>query len=265
MELGITISLIDYHGDLITDMQPSEHISPVTKQRQCMASGEKKLGISKGLLSQKLAGQRNVLKLLNADSKVIEDLLWQENCLKRCKTSQQLLEIEGNAARKYWIALEGTPLSWKPLPLQPHWMTVTNRTSLKSLNARNSINPFHSCLNYLYTCLESRIKKYAISYRIDTDFPVFHSGTKASRASLVYDLMEPIRPTCDLILYQYLSKTTLNPKDFHETGNGVCRISTDMAKQIIELIKQVDPVISQTVKDFSTNFKTKMRDVSRAA
>jgi CRISP-associated protein Cas1 len=263
MQMGITITMIDYHGELITDMTPPETISPLVKQRQACMSEAAKLKLAMGLMGQKLAAQYDTMKAIKIDRERIKMFKQHEKQMWTCKSVEKMKEIESHAARVYWGSFEGLPLKWKPLPVQPHWLTIGNRVSPKSNgNARRAINPFQACLNYLYTVLESRVKRYATCYRLDCDYPVLHSNSRQNRSGLVYDLLEPLRPLVDKSLYQYLSDRTLSPKDFYETKEGVCRVSVTLATQIIELIKGLEPNINQTVKDYQGHFKSKMRDVT---
>jgi len=267
MQMGITITMIDYHGELITDMTPPETISPLTKQRQAHMSEGLKLKLAMGLLGQKLAAQHDTMKAIGIGRERIKMFKEHEKALWTCKSVEKMREIESHSAHVYWGSFEGLPLKWKPLPVQPHWLTIGNRVSPKSNgNARRAINPFQACLNYMYTALESRVKRYAQAYRLDVDYPVLHSNSRQNRSGLVYDLLEPLRPKVDLLLYKCMVETTLlKQKDFFETREGVCRVSVVLAGQLIELIKTLDPDINQVVKDFASNFKSKMRDVNQAA
>ncbi len=161
----------------------------------------------------------------------------------------------------YWGAFEGIPLKYKLSPARPipeHWLSIGARVSPKTCrNGRFAIRPFHACLNYPYGCLESRVKRYCIAYRLDMDFPVLHGNSRMNRSSLIYDLMEPIRPCVDRLLYQFMAKTTLCVSDFFETRQGVCKVMPELASQIIPLIRKLDPDINRVVKEFANNFKNR--------
>ena len=49
--------MLDYQGNLVTDMLPTERISPIVKQRQALASPELQRKLALGLLQEKLEGQ----------------------------------------------------------------------------------------------------------------------------------------------------------------------------------------------------------------
>jgi CRISPR-associated protein Cas1 len=78
-----------------------------------------------------------------------------------------------------------------------------------------------------------------------------------NRSSLVYDLMEPIRPSVDRLLYQFMAKTTLRVTDFFETRQGVCKVLPGLASRIIPLVRSLDSGINRIVKEFAGNFKNR--------
>jgi CRISPR/Cas system-associated endonuclease Cas1 len=78
-----------------------------------------------------------------------------------------------------------------------------------------------------------------------------------NRSSLIYDLMEPIRPSIDRLLYQFMAKTTLRVSDFFETRQGVCRAMPELGSKIIPLVRPLDSDINRIVKEFAGNFKNR--------
>ena len=126
-----------------------------------------------------------------------------------------------------------------------------------SRNGRFAIRPFHASLNYLYGCLESRVKRYCTAYRLDMDSPVLHGNSRMNRSSLIYDLMEPVRPSVDRLLYQFMAKTDLRVSDFFETRQGICKVMPELASRIIPLVRSLDSDINRVVKEFASNFKNR--------
>jgi CRISPR-associated protein Cas1 len=276
MDMRIVVSLVDYQGNLVTDMLPTEHISPIVKKRQACTSSKLQRKLALGLLQEKLRGQLKTLqglKTIGLDGgpltvgakqsirQGIDQLRKLQGALLKCQSPDKMIYVEAQAGIFYWEAFDGISLKWKVTtakPIPEHWLTIGARQSPKSKNARYAISPFHACLNYLYACLESKIKRYCIAYRLDVDFPVLHSDYSPNRSALIYDLMEPVRPLVDLLLYQFMGRTTLRPSDFFETRQGVCKVLPELASKIIPLVRSLDPDINRIVKEFATNFKTRM-------
>jgi CRISPR/Cas system-associated endonuclease Cas1 len=50
-----------------------------------------------------------------------------------------------------------------------------------------------------------------------------------NRSSLIYDLMEPVRPSVDRLLYQFMAKTDLRVSDFFETRQGISKVKCEAA------------------------------------
>jgi CRISPR-associated protein Cas1 len=276
MDLGIIVSMLDYQGNLVTDMLPTEHISPIVKQRQALASPELQRKLTLGLLQEKLGGQLETLKSLKLKGldgspltvgakrsieRSIHYLRGFQGDLSKCETPDQMMTVEAQAAMSYWGAFESIPLKWKVTaarPIPQHWLSIGSRVSPKTCrNGRFAIRPFHACLNYLYGCLESRVKRYCIAHRLDMDFPVLHGNSRMNRSSLIYDLMEPIRPSVDRLLYQFLAKTNLRVSDFFETREGICKVMPELASKIIPLVRSLDSDINRVVKEFASNFKNR--------
>jgi CRISPR/Cas system-associated endonuclease Cas1 len=49
--------------------------------------------------------------------------------------------------------------------------------------------------------------------------------------------MEPLRPTVDRIVLDFLREHTFTPSDFELTDRGVCRLHPQMARRFIEQVK----------------------------
>jgi len=159
-------------------------ISTIVKQRQALASLELQRKLAIGLLQEKFEGQLETLKSLKmvgldgspltvgekrSIEKGIAYLRDFQGDLTKCENPDQMMKVEAQAAMSYWGAFEGIPLKWKLSPVRPipeHWLSIGARVSPKTCrNGRFAIRPFHACLNYLYGCLESRVKRYCIAYR----------------------------------------------------------------------------------------------------
>ena len=89
---------------------------------------------------------------------------------------------------------------------------------------------------------------------VDPDFGIIHVDHN-SRTYLIFDLMEPVRPKVDRLLFNWVANQAFNHKDFFETREGICRASQDTVKQIIPLVKDLTSDIEKTVKEFTAFFK----------
>lgn len=273
MDQSMMVTFLDPDGNIITELLPEDHISAIVKRRQATANNAFRLKLSIWILSKKFSEQRNTQLNLWKDfkeltwwgserEKRIEEALSiskdRENLLHSCINIDSLRGLEAQVAAAYWQCFEGIPLNWaktKNIPI--HWLTIGSRTSPKSNSPRKAIDPFHAGMNYLYSILETKIKRACIISGIDPDFGIIHAD-KPHRTSLVFDLMEPNRPMVDKLLLDWFMKTTLNKKDFFETREGVCRLSPSITAQIVPLVNELDNAISQTVREFTGFFRNRL-------
>jgi CRISPR/Cas system-associated endonuclease Cas1 len=243
----------------------------IRNERQACASPQLQRRLAIELLQEKLDGQLKNLKGLETEKLTVgakqavkrgmDQFRGIQGGLLRCQNPEQMIEVEAQAGRACRGAFDAVPLKWKitaTKTIPEHWLTIGSKISPKSDNGRFAVTPFHACLNYLYGCLESRIKRYCIAYRLDMDFPVLHSYARTNRSGLIYDIMEPVRPSVDRLLYRFMSKTTLKISDFFETRQGVCKVMPELTSKIIPLVKSLDPDINKIVKEFAGNFKTRL-------
>jgi CRISPR-associated protein Cas1 len=275
MSQDIIVSLVDNYGNIITDWIPQYHISTFTKRKQATASNEFNLKIAGNLLAEKFQEQRRTLQVLFSNfknlksaSNRIEAIKEATSVSKRCESElpaclsvSDLLLLEAESASFYWKCFEGISLFWKKEKnVHDHWKVIQFRASPKSGSARFAVDPFNACLNYLYAVLESRVRFACMTHRIDPDFGVLHAD-HANRTSLVFDLMEPLRPHVDRILYEFTRTNAFVPGYFFETREGICIIMPELTSKIIPLIKKLDLDVKRIVKDFSRFFKIRVKQV----
>jgi CRISPR associated protein Cas1 len=91
-------------------------------------------------------------------------------------------------------------------------------------------------LNYLYAVLESEVRLTLVAIGLDPGFGLIHVDS-AVRDSLVYDLMEPIRPKVDSLLADWLTRSPLKREWFFEKRDGVCRLMPSLVSQLAERAK----------------------------
>ncbi|SPF51592.1 hypothetical protein SBF1_5150004 [Candidatus Desulfosporosinus infrequens] len=272
MDQDMIVSFLDPDGNIVTDFIPQNNISGIVKRRQATPSNSFNLEISSWLLSEKFKQQRNTL--IHLSTKYRQAIWWTEEREQRIEKAltissnrEELLVsslnpdaqrvLEAQAAAAYWPAFEGVELSWqKSAKIPNHWRTIGNRTSPKSCSPRKAIDPFHAGLNYLYAVLETKFKRSCFINGIDSDFGIIHAD-HANRASLVYDLIEPLRPKVDKVLFDWCMATSFNKKQFFETREGVCRIAPDVVSNIIPFVSELDRDVENIVKGYASYFKNK--------
>jgi len=273
IDQNILVSFLDYEGNLITNFVPDNHISGIIKRRQATASDSLNLKISTWLLSEKFKEQRRTLNRLiyinkqagywdiEREKRIKHAIIIshdREKLLASCLDPASQMVLEAQTAAAYWHCFEGIPIKWvkKAKKTPSNWLSIGNRTSPKTSSPRKAIDPFNATLNYLYAVLETKVRQTCIVNNVDPDFGIIHVD-RASRTSLVFDLMEPIRPKVDSLLFEWILDQTFNPMDFFETREGICRVSQEIVSKIIPLTKELNQDIKRTIKTFTAFFKDK--------
>lgn len=90
----------------------------------------------------------------------------------------QLMGLEGTAAKTYWQFLSST------LPKEWHFTTR---------NRRPAIDPFNAILNYSYGLLYPVVESALFAAGLDPYLGMLHAD-QYQRPTLVYDMIEPFRP-----------------------------------------------------------------------
>jgi CRISP-associated protein Cas1 len=86
-------------------------------------------------------------------------------------------------------------------------------------------------LNYAYRVLESSTLIAATSWGLDPYIGFLHADKKG-RASLIYDLMEPLRPMVDRKLIEMIRSRSFAAGDFFLHPSGVVRLNPKLARYV---------------------------------
>jgi CRISPR-associated endonuclease Cas1 len=230
--------MLDRAGKVMTTVGPSRTPEARTRRAQGLAlqSGAG-LGIARELISRKLSGQEHVARNRLHNSEVGDAIIRFQANLSSAKTFETIRFLEAQAASAYWSAWRGLAVAFpkNDLPRVPaHWQTFQSRSSpLSGKSARLAADPPNAMLNYLYAVLESEARLAASALGLDPSLGFLHSDT-AYRDSLVFDLMEPVRPMVDGFVFDWISREVLKRDWFFEESNGNCRLMAELACKLSE-------------------------------
>lgn len=101
---------------------------------------------------------------------------------------------------------------------------------------KNARHPANAMLNYAYRVLESDTLLVATSLGLDPFIGFLHADKKG-RASLVYDLMEPLRPLIDCKLIEMIQSRSFAAGDFFLHPSGVVRLNPKLPKYVASEIR----------------------------
>jgi hypothetical protein len=115
-------------------------------------------------------------------------------------------------------------------------MTLANIRNCRSPisgTSRKPANPLNAILNYLYNLLESETRLAITALGLDPGFGFLHVD-HATRDSLVYDLMEPVRTKVDAYVLDWVTRTPLKRSWLFEQRDGSCRLMARFPLQLTE-------------------------------
>ena len=91
-------------------------------------------------------------------------------------------------------------------------------------------------LNYAYRVLESDTLLAATSMGLDPYIRFLHADRKG-RTSLIYDLMEPLRPIIDRKLLETICSHSFATGDFFLHPSGMVRLNPKLARYVASEIR----------------------------
>ena len=257
-DVGAGYSQIDEDSRVVAAFGPRGTNRPALIRAQALAA-DRQIGveITRRLLREKLRRQRECLALekkeMNipgADAAGIE-ISAAEGMLEAADAVGGLRLAEARAAAAYWGAWSGIEVMFarRDEAMAPaHWRTFTSRSSVITGGPRLAVSPANAILNYLYSIVEAESAIAARAVGLDPGLGVLHAD-QPNRDSLADDLMEPVRPLVDRYVLRLLASRRFALSDFHETRQGVCRVTTRLARELAEAAQAWRPAVGAVAED----------------
>ena len=180
--------------------------------------------------------------------------LWLEDRSK-------LMQLEGVCANRYFEAWHDYPL---PFPkterrkIPPYWLHFYERNATSRRDNRYAHDPLNAMLNFAYGVGESLLQACLRGLGVDVACGVYHAD-KDGRDSLVYDLVEPLRPVLDRCVLTYLHTYGTSYADFLATPDGRVCLSPSYAGLLAASLTQTHEgleTIERTVKSYRCTLLT---------
>jgi CRISPR-associated protein Cas1 len=219
----ICLLVIDRDGHLVTVMTPP---APENIQLRIAQYRVDALPIAKCLVAWKLRECGLVRPSL------AEAMHAHKGSCDRCPTLDWVRVVEAQAALAYWSSWN-VGLWWKDREVPPHWRTFDQRESPLSRTGRHATHPVNAMLNYSYAVLAGRIERATVARGLDAAMGHLHAP-KDGRASLVYDLIEPLRPTVDQQILTWVAGEQWRLSDFVVDRSGVVRLHPELARVVVQ-------------------------------
>jgi hypothetical protein len=213
------------------------------------------LEIARRLIAEKVSGQAGVCRMLSDEGAALQVEKFFSR-IKEASSAVMLRSLEAQASAQYWQAWSKVPVLFArkdeaKVPRQ--WKTFGLRASPLTNAPRRAGNPANAMLNYLYALLDSETRIAILTMGLDPGIGIMHADQSA-RDSLVYDLMEPVRPAVDAWLLALLRERRFARDDFCESpdGRGQIMLTQHMAHELVSTMplwaRVIAPVVEQTAR-----------------
>lgn len=176
------------------------------------------LALARQLVAGKIRNQRTMLQRNHVEppSATLAGLKWMAEEAERAKSMDELLGIEGNAARMYFRDFSGM------IKLaEPNGQDSQFRFDFAGRNRRPPRDAVNALLSLAYSLL---VKDFTIAcYAVGFDpYLGYYHQPRFGRPALALDLMEPFRPLiADSAVLTAINNRMITPKDFVQTGPAV--------------------------------------------
>ncbi len=235
------------------------------------------LRLCRRLIAEKIDNSIETLRLVFGESPAVERALQK---LSRDAEAMQinppstvagLLGIEGRAAAAYFAAWHSYPLRWKGTtrhPIPDDWRRIgwrSSRASRRNHPNRNAEHPVNAMLNYAYAVLESEVRVQIVAAGLDPTIGYLH-GSYGNKQTLVFDLMEPLRPVIDRAILAVVQNHIFSPGDFTITNSGVCRLNPQLALAVVRgvaVLPERSALVQSVASELMTEFASSERADSR--
>jgi CRISPR-associated protein Cas1 len=184
------------------------------------------LKIAKALVVKKFEHMRaaNGLTIEEASKFIAE--------VRKTKTIADIMRVEGRAGDTYWARYQ-CELRPRGRASSPY-KTFRSRKGASNTGARNATHPVNALLNMAYEITAGRLGVLLAAAGFATAIGFLHSDRKG-RHSLVYDVIEPLRPIIDKRVFAWIADNRFSKSDFihlKDPSNkaGIIRIAPSLRR-----------------------------------
>jgi CRISP-associated protein Cas1 len=209
------------------------------------------LSVAKKLVAGKIRNQRTMLQRNHVEPKplTLHQMKTMADRAEEAKDLEELLGIEGNAARLYFGDFSGMIKLDEPDDPKQFKFDFSHRNRRPPRDAVNSL------LSYTYSLLakDCTIACYAVGF--DPMMGFYHQP-RFGRPSLALDLMEPFRPLIgESVVLSVINNHMVRPKDFVTAGPSVT-ITTEGRKALLHAYElRMDALVTHPIFDYRVSYR----------
>lgn len=213
------------------------------------------LRLSRALVAGKIRNQRTMLQRNHVEppAPALAMMKCMQEDAERATAMDELLGIEGNAARAYFQHLGGM------IKLDEPGGTPRDDAEFRfDFNARNRRpprDPVNALLSLAYSVLSKDLTIVCHAVGFDP-FLGFYHQPRYGRAALALDLMEPFRPLiADSAVLSAINNRMLSTKDFVRAGNSVA-LTPNGRKAFFRAYEQrMDSLVTHPLFGYRVNYR----------
>ena len=257
-DTGAHVVQVDHDGQLVA-VTATARLDDARLRRAQASATKSGLGLelARELIAAKIDGQASTLAEVSGAEQVTDALREACSHVRSARTIDRVRYVEARAASAYWHALVSVELRFpsKHLARVPtHWRTLGDRHSPLTSSARRGVSPLNAMLNYCYGIAAAEARIACIAAGCDPGLGIVHAD-KQGRDSLVFDVLEPVRPHVDAYVFRLAREHTFASSDFFENRKGECRIMPPLTRQLSETASRWGQLVQPIAHGLARRFE----------
>lgn len=210
------------------------------------------LRLARQLVAGKIRNQRTMVlrNHLEPDQRLLTEMKIMADQAARAESLEQLLGIEGNAARLYFLAFSGL------VKVESDRETPTLfRLDFNGRNRRPPRDPVNALLSLAYSLLTKDLTVACYAVGFDPMMGFYHQP-RFGRPALALDLMEPFRPLiADSAVLQAINTRMITHRDFVQAGPAVL-LKPDGRKAFYRAYEQrMDTLVTHPLFEYRVSYR----------
>lgn len=254
-DVGASFTQVDLDGRVLV-ATGTRRLNEAKLRRAAATATEthKAVTLGRWIIGLKLDGQEQLLKRTFGESeRAVQAFARARSELTGASSSRDFLAAEALAAGAYWEAWTDVPVNFVTRDrsrVPAHWLSFGSRSSPITGVSRRAGNPANALLNYLYAILEAECSVALFALGMDPGLGVIHADQRG-RASLACDVMEAVRTKVDAHVLDLLQQRRFAAADFCERGDGTCRLSIPVARELATTAGYWTNVVAPVVEELA--------------
>lgn len=211
------------------------------------------LRLARALVAGKIRNTRTMLQRNHVEppQTALAFLKNMQRDAQRAQSVEELLGLEGTAARTYFQHLRGMIKADDPAAQDATALTF----DFQQRNRRPPRDPVNALLSLAYSVLAKDLTIVCHAVGFDP-FLGFYHQPRYGRAALALDLMEPFRPLiADSAVLSAINTGMITPRDFVRAGNSVA-LTADGRKAFFRAYEQrMDTLVTHPLFGYRVNYR----------